>query len=350
MTADHPAREKILVIGPAWVGDMVMAQSLFMVLAEQYPDCSITVMAPQWTRPLLDRMPEVTEGMDSGLAAGELALGRRRELGRSLGKEGFTRAYVLPNSFKSALVPFHARIPIRVGWRGEWRQLLLNDCRRLDKVLLPRMVDRFVALAHPRGSRLPPPPPSPRLRVEPGEETGVLQQFDLSLGERVIAICAGAEFGEAKQWPARYFAELVNAMAEEGWHFWFLGSVNDQLITESILADVHPDRLAQCRNLSGSTSLGEAIVLLTCVSAVVSNDSGLMHVAAALQKPVIALFGSTSPDFTPPLTRRVKALGTDIECRPCFKRQCPYGHLRCLTGLKPEAVIAATRELASPRL
>ncbi len=324
-----------------------MAQSLFMVLTEQYPHCSITVMAPSWTRPLLDRMPQVTASIDAELSSGELALGRRRQLGRALRTEGFTRAFVLPNSFKSALIPFHAGIPIRTGWRGEWRQPLLNDCRKLDKSALPRMVDRFVALAYPYKDRLPVQVPSPQLEVEAGQVARVLQQFNLPANERVIGICPGAEFGESKQWPARYFAELVNQLAEEGWHFWFLGSAKDQLITESILADVEPDHLPLCQNLTGATTLDQVVDLLSCVRAVVSNDSGLLHVAAAMGKAVTGLYGSTTPDFTPPLTDRSRMLAIDIECRPCFKRQCPYGHLRCLTRLKPELAITATRELVS---
>ena len=339
------SEEKILIIGPAWVGDMVMAQSLFISLKQQNPLARISVMAPDWTRPLLDRMPEVEESIGSELDHGELKLSVRRKIGKSLRQEKFDRAIVLPNSFKSALIPFHAGIPNRTGWKGEWRRPLLNDCRRLNKDNFPRMVDRFAALAYPAADRPPADTPNPNLRVNSDQVNATVNEFKLDRSKKIVAICAGAEFGESKQWPARHYASMVNALIEDGWEAWFFGSANDQIISESIMADIEPSHLAACKNLTGNTSLAQAIDLMSCVDAVVSNDSGLMHVGAALGKPVIGIYGSTSPDFTPPLAERVKLLSTDIECRPCFKRQCPYGHLRCLTELNPELAIAAVKQL-----
>ena len=259
----------------------------------------------------------------------------------------FDQAIVLPNSFKSALIPFHAGIPKRTGWRGEMRQILLNDCRVLDKAAYPLMVQRFAALAFPQSDTPPANIPYPSLQAREESREELRERFKLTAGKPVLAICAGAEFGAAKQRPAHHYAELVNAILAEGWQAWFFGSANDQLITESILADIEPAHLESCHNLVGTTSLAEAIDLLSCVDSVVSNDSGLMHVAAALGKPVTGIYGSTSPDFTPPLSERVKLLSTDIECRPCFKRECPYGHLRCLTELRPELAIAAVKELTT---
>ena len=338
---------KYLIIGPSWVGDMVMAQSLFLCLKQQQADCEIVVMAPDWTRPLLDRMPEVSSSLPGQLGHGELQLGKRRKLGKELRDQGFTDAIVLPNSFKSALIPFHAGIPRRTGWRGEWRQPLLNDCRKLRSEDFPLMVERFAALAYPASPRPPVDIPSPQLQVNTATVANTVERFNLNLGAKILAVCAGAEFGAAKQWPPEHFAALVNALTAEGWQAWFFGSENDGLVTESILADLEPSQLAGCRNLTGATTLAEAIDLLSCADTVVSNDSGLMHVAAALQKPVVALYGSTSADFTPPLAERVKLLATDIECRPCFKRECPYGHLKCLTELKPSLAIDAVRQLQS---
>lgn len=340
------AQENILVIGPSWVGDMVMAQSLFICLKQQNPDCRIAVMAPDWTLPLLHRMPEVDTSIPAELGHGELRLGLRRTIGKRL-RGKFDRAIVLPNSFKSALIPLHAGIPQRTGWRGEWRQLLLNDCRVLDKEAFPLMVQRFAALAYPPAQDPPEQIPYPQLQAREENREELRERFRLNANQPVLAICAGAEFGAAKQWPAHHYAELVNSLLDTGWQAWFFGSVNDQLITESILADIEPKHLDRCHNLTGNTSLAEAIDLLSCADAVVSNDSGLMHVAAALGKPVTGIYGSTSPDFTPPLSDRVKLLFTDIECRPCFKRECPYGHLRCLTELRPELAIAAVKELTS---
>ena len=341
------ARDNILVIGPSWVGDMVMAQSLFICLKNQNPNCRISVMAPEWTLPLLDRMPEVDTGIPSELEHGELKLGRRRAIGKSLREQRFNWAIVLPNSFKSALIPYHAGITYRTGWRGEMRNFLLNDCRVLDKDAFPLMVQRFAALAFPESEKPPADAPYPKLSVSEVDRERVRQQFNLNIEAPILAVCAGAEFGAAKQWPAHHYAELVNDRVKAGWQAWFFGSVNDQLVTESILADVEPTHLNQCHNLAGSTSLSEAIDLMSYANAVVSNDSGLMHVAAALEKPVAGIYGSTTPDFTPPLSDKVKLLATDIECRPCFKRECPYGHLRCLTELEPRLAIEAINELVA---
>lgn len=337
--------ENILIIGPAWVGDMVMAQSLFKLLEQEYPDCRITVMAPDWTRPLLERMPEVDDTLPAPLGHGELQLGRRRRLGRALRPEAFTTAIILPNSFKSALIPFHAGIPRRIGWRGEWRNLLLSDCRRLDKAAFPQMVQRFAALALPPGATPPSVIPPPALVVDADNARASLARFNLSEAAPVLAICPGAEYGESKQWPPMHFAELSNHYLAQGWQVWIFGSANDQLAAESVLADIESEFLPHLHNLAGRTALGEAIDLLDRAAVVASNDSGLMHIAAALGKPVVALYGSTSPDFTPPLAERVKLLHTDIECRPCFKRECPYGHRRCLVDLGPERAVAAVQEL-----
>lgn len=337
--------ERILIVGPSWVGDMVMAQSLFKLLKEQNPDNHLAVLAPNWTRPLLDRMPEVAQSLDLPLAHGELALGKRRQIGKQLRSDRYDRAIVLPNSLKSALIPWHARIPVRTGWRGEVRDLLLNDCRRLDKEKYPLMVQRFAALAMPETELPPADIPAPSLLRDDTQIQVSLQAFELDVDRPVLALCPGAEFGDAKQWPPEYYAEVANAMLDRGWQVWIFGSKNDQLAGEAILADINTDSLPNVHNLAGSTDLGQAIDLLGCAGAVVANDSGLMHIAAALDRPIVAVYGSTSPDFTPPLAEKVELLATDIECRPCFKRVCPYGHRRCLTELLPEQALRALQAL-----
>jgi heptosyltransferase-2 len=339
--------ERILIIGPSWVGDMVMAQALFMSLRQEHPQCHITVMAPDWTRPLLARMPEVDESIDAQLGHGELRLVRRHAIGRSLHAIDFTAAIVLPNSFKSALIPFHAGIPRRIGWGGEWRAPLLTDCRRLNKANYPLMVQRFAALAFPACAHPPAVIPNPVLEIDTINVSKTLLEFDLQGGAKILGICPGAEFGEAKQWPAQHFAAMCNAVLADDWQVWIFGSDNDALVAEAILADIESDKIDRCINLTGKTSLAQAIDLMSVTTMVVSNDSGLMHIAAALSKPVAGLYGSTSPDFTPPLTESVKLLMTDIECRPCFKRTCPYGHRRCLTELQPARVLEAISQLRS---
>lgn len=352
MTRSSAAPQRILVVGPSWVGDMVMAQSLFMALKARYPAVVIDVLAPAWSRPLLDRMPEVTQAIDLPFAHGELGLRRRYALGRTLRAHRYDQTILLPNSFKSALVPWFARIPLRTGWRGEMRSWILNDSRVLAPAQLPLMVQRFVALALPSAadlaSALPDPLPVPQLRSDPDQVARAMQTFALSAEPKILALCPGAEFGDAKQWPAAHYAAVASAHLEAGGQVWLFGSGKDRVVTDDIVGQIDESHQQRCHNLAGRTSLAQAIDLLSAVDAVVSNDSGLMHIAAALHRPVVAVYGSTSPEFTPPLTDRVELLFTDIDCRPCFKRTCPLGHKRCLTELSPVRVIEALQRLALP--
>jgi heptosyltransferase-2 len=342
-----PASQKILVIGPSWVGDMVMAQSLFKVLRQRHGALQIDVLAPAWSRAVLQRMPEVNNAIELPFAHGELSLTKRYQLAKTLMPSQYDQAIVLPNSFKSALIPLIARIPLRTGWRGEQRGLLLNDCRLLDKQQLPMMVQRFVALGLGADERLPEPLPVPQLRaLAQGAQQAI---SDLSLqwqpGTPVLALCPGAEFGDAKQWPVEHFAEVASEYASRGWRIALLGSAKDRQICEQIVGFMPGILHGLCDNLAGLTSLAQVIDLLSLVRAVVSNDSGLMHIAAALHRPLVAVYGSTSSTFTPPLSDQVELLYTDIQCRPCFKRRCPYGHKKCLTELYPQRVLNALESL-----
>lgn len=339
----------ILIIGPSWVGDMVMAQTLFQCLKLQHPECVIDVLAPEWSRPILERMPEVRQALSFPLGHGALELGTRRRIGKSLAGQ-YDQAILLPNSLKSALVPFFAGIPKRTGWRGEWRFGLLNDVRRLDKARYPLMIERFMALAYPSGTELTQPYPRPALRIEPASRDAALAKFGLELDRPVLALCPGAEFGESKRWPAEHYAEVAEALIRLGWQVWLFGSKKDHPVGESIRERLIPGFREESVNLSGETSLAEAIDLLSCATAAVSNDSGLMHVAAALARPLVAVYGSTSPGFTPPLAEQVEVVRLDIECSPCFERTCRFGHYNCLRLLEPPAVIAALRRLPGAAL
>jgi heptosyltransferase-2 len=345
--------QKILIIGASWVGDMIMAQSLFILLKRTRRDCHITVLAPAWTEPLLARMPEVDESLVLPFDHGDLKLGERRRFGKSLADKGFTHAIVLPNSFKSALIPRFAGIKERIGWRGEARGLLLNDCRRLDKTKYPRMVERFAALGLSAKSRLPERVPDPNLLVTRPMVDIVLEKFGIeTTGDwpaRLLAICPGAEFGSSKQWPASHFIMLCTRLLADGWRVVIMGSAGDAAIAQEIYEGVEQKlgrSLAdRCFNLAGKTTLAEAIDIMAACALAVSNDSGLMHVAAALNLPVVALYGSTSPEFTPPLAPMAKILTTPIECRPCFDRECRFGHKRCMTDIEPARVLTAILDL-----
>ena len=339
---------KILVIGPSWVGDMVMAQSLFMALRQNHPGCEIHVLAPGWCRDLLGCMPQVSAAIEMTVGHGELGWGKRRAIARRLKAEAFDQAIILPNSFKSALIPWFAGIPLRTGWRGEARSWLLNDCRVLDKAAYPLMVERFVALAYPPGASLPDPLPRPALAVDPASRQAALEKFDLETGKPVLVLCPGAEFGEAKKWPAASYGKVTADWLGTGGQAWILGSANDSKDAAAILATIPEAHRQFCRDLSGHTTLVEAIALMSCAGQVISNDSGLMHMAAALGRPLVVVYGSTSPAFTPPLADNVKIVSLGLDCSPCFKRTCPLGHTDCLKKLPPEQVALALQALESP--
>jgi heptosyltransferase-2 len=328
---------RILIVGPSWVGDMVMAQALFKLLHARHPGLALDVLAPRWTFALLERMPEVRRAIASPFEHGDLKLGERRRLGRSLAPEGYDQAIVLPKTFKSALAPFFARIPLRTGYIGELRHWILNDARKLDRARLPRMVQQYAALALPRGEALPRPLPGLKLRVDEPARRALLERLGLDRGRPAAALCPGAEYGPAKRWPPRHFGELAQGLAARGCQVWLIGSQKDR----EIAAEIERSAGGVCRNLCGETTLAEAIDLMASAALVVSNDSGLMHVAAALGRPLVALYGSTSPDFTPPLSSSARILRLDLPCSPCFQRECPLGHFNCMVQLTPDQVLAA---------
>ncbi len=334
----------ILIVGPSWVGDMVMAQSLFIVLKRLHPSAQIDVLAPAWSRPILQAMPEVRHPIDMPVGHGKLMLSTRKSMADLLRKTGYDWAIVLPNSLKSALIPWLAKIPRRTGWKGEMRYGLLNDIRKLDKGALPLMVERFVALAYPTGAADLSDIPNPSLCVSMEIVKQVTSKFSVYPSDHVLGLCPGAEFGAAKQWPVEHYAEVARKYLANGGQVWLFGSANDQETCKQIVHEIQGDK-ELIKDFSGKTSLQEAVALLSLTSQVVSNDSGLMHVAAALGRPLVAVYGSTSPGFTPPLTTEAKLVRLGLDCSPCFERTCPYGHYNCLKELSPKLVWGALQEL-----
>ncbi|MEJ2416851.1 MAG: lipopolysaccharide heptosyltransferase II [Exilibacterium sp.] len=346
---DGEIPRRVLIVGPSWVGDMVMAQALFKVIKQRRPDTVIDVLAPAWSRPLLERMPEVRGAIDMPAGHGQMLLRARYRLGQSL-RGQYDQAILLPNSLKSALVPLFAKIPVRTGWRGEMRYGLLNDLRWLDKRRYPLMVERFIALGFTEGAALPKQLPHPELVVENSKLPALLSHFEsegVTLNRRrpILALCPGAEFGPAKRWPERHYSAVAAAKISAGWQVWLMGSGNDNAVAEAIRSLLPPALRQYCVNLAGVTALAEAIDLLSLAAAVVSNDSGLMHIAAALRRPLVVVYGSTSPKFTPPLAKDVRIESISVECGPCFQRQCPQRHLKCLNDLEPAQVLNALEQL-----
>ncbi|MDD3883479.1 MAG: lipopolysaccharide heptosyltransferase II [Gallionella sp.] len=324
----------LLVIAPSWVGDCMLMQPMLMRLKQRHPGCRIDVFAPPWTEKLLRLLPEVDQVITNPFPHGKLLLGQRYWLGKQLREGHYDQVIVLPNSFKSALVPFFGRIPLRTGFVGEMRRGLLNDARVLDKQQLPLMVERFAQLAEAPGSAIPRPLANPQIHVPAEQCDAALRKFGLGTEKPVVAFCPGAEYGPAKRWPAAYFADIANRLMRQGYAVWLFGSGKDQAVANEINALAEQ----QCENLCGRTDLGEAVALLSATRMVISNDSGLMHLAAALDKPMLAIFGSSSPQFTPPLSAHAQVLQHDIACSPCFKRECPLGHFNCMMQLTPDHV------------
>ena len=327
-----------------------MAQSLFILLKQLHPNCMIDVLAPAWSRPIIARMPQIRRSIDMPVGHGSLMWSKRRQIGHELRAEQYDQAIVLPNSLKSALIPWFAKIPQRTGWKGEMRYGLLNDIRSLDKQRYPLMVQRFDALAYPKVEVLADDLPIPDLQANLERVPQLRQQFGLESGRKVLALCPGAEFGPAKRWPEQKYADVAAQKIADGWQIWLLGSAKDKPVAESIISLLPEADRSHCFNLAGITQLEDAIDLLAVADAVVSNDSGLMHIAAALNRPVVVVYGSTSPGFTPPLNDQVAILSIPVDCGPCFKRECPLdpstpAHMKCLNDLSADRAITALAEL-----
>lgn len=333
------APANILVVGPSWVGDMVMASVLFQLLRARQPQARIDVLAPGWSLPLLARMPEVNHGIEMPVGHGRLGLRTRWQLARSL-RGRYDQAIVLPGSLKSALVPWLAGIARRTGYRGEQRYGLLNDMRQLRPAELPLMVQRYAALAldvrAPVAADLPAELPRPRLRVDRARQAALRTNLGLDARQPAVALLPGAEFGPSKQWPLAHYAAAARSLLALGHAVWVLGSPKDAEAGR-LIAEQAPGTIDLC----GRTRLEDAVDLLAAASGCISNDSGLMHVAAALDVPLVALFGSTSPEHTPPLSPAAQVLRLGLDCAPCFQRTCPLGHHRCLRDISPAQVLAA---------
>jgi len=343
LTAPKP--KKILIIAPAWIGDMVMAQTLFKIIKHRQPDACLDVLAPKWTLNLVERMPEVHKGIPFPFGHGELNLLKRFAFAKALRQEGYDQAIILPGSFKSALTALWAKIPKRTGWLGEWRIGLLNDIRKIDKQKLPRMIQRFAVLGFEEEPLEPLELQAyyPSLTINYRKRQILVEKLQIKANQPLLALCPGAEYGEAKRWPPAYFSKLAEELLTWGWQVALFGSQKDQAIAREINDGVDQ----RCIDLTGKTTLLEAIDLLSLAKLVVANDSGLMHIAAAINRPLIVLYGSSSPGFTPPLTTQVEIMKVELPCSPCFKRKCPLGHFKCMKQLSPELVLNKISKMIS---
>jgi len=312
---------------------MVMAQSLFITLKQQQPDVIIDVLAPEWSLPILQRMPEVRQGICLPVKHKQLGLMIRWKLGRQLRAQAYDQAIVLPRSYKSALVPFFAKVPIRTGYRGESRFGVINDTRVLDKSVLQQTVQRYVALGVLKTAILPPAIPEPRLRVDTQNQQRLLQKFNLQINKPIIGMMPGAEYGPAKQWPVESYRELAEKLSALGNRVWIFGSLKEQSLGEKIAVN------SDIVNLCGKTQLEDVVDLLAASESVVSNDSGLMHIAAAVGIKLVVIYGSSTPKYTPPLSNKAKIIYHQLECSPCFERECQFDHYDCLRRITTNEVM-----------
>ncbi len=332
---------RTLIVAPNWIGDAVMAQPLVACIHGADPGGRIDVLAPPHVAPVFGAMAGVAGLIEAANAHGKAQLSVRWRLAKRLRTRGYVRCYVLPNSMKSALAPFLAGIPRRIGHRGEARYWLINRMHEDRGEHRPPMVDFYSRLAFEPGSRLP-PAPDPVLQRDSAAEQAARERLGLSDDDPLIVLCPGAEYGPAKRWPARHYAALA-ALAAEEWPeaaILLLGSAKERPLATEIAALSGQPLL----NLCGETGLSEALALISGAIGVVSNDSGLMHVAAAYGRPQVAVFGSSDPRHTPPRSPKARVEWLHLECSPCFERECPLGHLDCLNRISPATVFESLKQ------
>jgi heptosyltransferase-2 len=331
--------DRTLIISPNWIGDAVMAQPLLQLLHKQNPQGPIDVLAPSWVAPVWRAMAEVDTVIEAPFRHGKLQLRERWSFAQQLRQRGYADAYVLPNTLKFALIPWLAGIAKRVGYVGEMRYGLLNVLYRHDKKSPLPMVQFYAALAgFGDGAEVP----RPVLSVSTTQIDAALQIAKLSDAARVIVFAPGAEFGSAKRWPTTHFAQLAVKILREDpdARVVILGSARDREVGDEIEA-LAPAVI----NLAGTTSLSEAIGLIAHADAVVSNDSGLLHIASALNRKIVAIYGPTDPLHAPPFSDASASLYLGLDCAPCRQRECPLGHHRCMQDIAPQRVLQAMQSL-----
>jgi heptosyltransferase-2 len=326
----------ILIVPYLWIGDFVRCHSVVKLLGQRFPNRPIDILASTLCAPLTDYMPGLRRAIVVDLPRKRLALVQQMALARRLRREAYGTALIMPRTWKSALAPYFAGIPERTGFVGEARFFLLND-RRPGEKSLPRMIDRCGALALPRGAKPPPEWPLPELKVPREEIDAWRLKRGLASDNRPIVALAPGAVGPSKRWPAAAYAALARRLLAEGFAVWVLGGPDEKVLATEIVGDT------DARDLTGH-DLRDAILALAASAAAVSNDSGILHVAAALGTPSIGIFGPTSPWHWAPLNPLAATIETtsELPCRPCHKPVCRLVHHRCMRDILPDDVLAAT--------
>ncbi len=342
---------RILIIAPNWIGDAVMSQPLLANLKASYQQSQIDVLASPWVAPIYRACAEVHQVIEARLEHKQLQWGLRKQLAKQLELNQYDACFVLPNSLKSALIPWRANIPLRIGYRGEMRFGLINCALdKPSKTNRPPMANHYLALSNVIQSSQEidiNQSADPKLNISPAATKSVSAKLQIAgINEKSIYVfCPGAEFGATKRWPTNHFATLAQQLIthESDAHVILLGSKSDHTFGKEIISQV--TNTSQIQNWCGETSLDEAIALIGMSKALVSNDSGLMHIGAALKVPQVAIFGSSDPRHTPPLSDKAKVIWLNLPCSPCHKRECPLGHLKCLKDILPTTVLSAVQSL-----
>jgi heptosyltransferase II len=317
---------------------MVMAQALYKALQSDSTSAQIHVVAPEWSRPLLSRMAQISAVHSLNVAHGEFGLAKRHRLGKQLRSEGFSQAIVLPRSFKSALVPWFAKIPKRIGDIGEFRHGLITDTFPSNKdKKIPSVCNYLRYIGVEADVELVKKQYSPQLSVDRDNQTKVLEEHTIPTDVPLIACMVGAEYGPSKQWPMEHYASLIDLLTQQGVNVCLLGSPKDIEVGNKIALLCN----GSIYNLCGKTTLLDVIDILAACKVAVSNDSGLMHIAAAVDVPVVAMYGATTPVYTPPLHAKAKSFYVKLACSPCWQRTCQYDHYRCLKDIMPQDVYSA---------
>ncbi len=340
---------KILVVAPSWIGDVVMSQCLYKTIKQLHPDSIIHVLAPKWCLPVLNRMPEVDRAILMPIGHGSFAFKERVQLGKSFALTKYDEAYILPNSWKSALIPYFANIKKRTGWKGECRYFLINDLRS-NKENFPLLVERYTALAYPKSqmqdNKCIPEILIPSLKFNAELSEEVKNKLNIDTSKNFLGLCPGAEYGPTKKWPVEYYAEFSNEYLKthENSEILIFGSNKDLETANEILNFISDDLKNRVNILAGKTSIEEAIDLLALCKLVICNDSGLMHISAGVGTKLIAIFGSTSTKYTPPQSKDALIIESTEPCHPCFKKQCKFQTMACLKGITPQYVIEKMKE------
>jgi heptosyltransferase II len=338
----HADARSILIVPYMWIGDFVRCHSVVKLLNARFPDRPVDMLSTTLCAPLTDYMPGLRRAVVVDLPRSRLGVKDQLRLARHLRRENYATALVMPRTWKSALAPFLAGIAERTGFVGEARFLLLNDVRTGERKL-PRMVDRCAALALPPAANLPRDWPIPELKVAHAEIESWRRERGLAAETRPVVALAPGAVGPSKRWPVSAYAILARRLIAEGFAVWVIGGPEEKKLAAEIVGDT------VARDLTG-TDLRNAILALAAAAAAVSNDSGLLHVAAALATPAIGIFGPTSPWHWAPLNPLAATIetGSKLDCRPCHKPVCRVVHHRCMREIPPEQVFTAVRQALAP--